>query len=621
MMFIKSAFASLLTFALAEVALAGTYYNASDLRNCYDYIVVGAGNAGLVVANRLSEDPRVKVLVIEAGDLDQGEDYIKIPRFGANQGGAFQSQYSWKYSSAPQEFINNRIISVPAGKVVGGSTALNALMWQRGTKADYDAWEALGNPGWGWDGLLPYFKKVENFAAPEPERVAAYNLTYEPSVRGTGGPISVSFGAVLPEFNKKFIDSFEELGFAKEKDGAGTGDAIGTFWTPTSVDNTSKERSYAKTGYFEPAVDRENFDALLDTIVTKVITRQNRYGKREVTAVEFATQGGAGERKTITVSREVILSAGAMQTPKILQLSGIGPQSLLSQHGISTVVNLPGVGQNYQDHTFMRILQNIPVPPIDDVAGAAGWAQTPRTGPWTGMQHINVLNFAPLSKVSDRAESILTRYAAQSSGQYLPTTDATVISGYNKQKAQIIAGLRDNTLTSTEVILSAAAIITYNQHPFSRGEVKIVSDDPLDHPSLDFRYGANPLDLEIHADSVRFARTIMDTEAIASLNPAEETSPGRSVTDDAGLIEWSKNAISTIFHSCGTAAMMPLADGGVVDSELKVYGVSNLRVVDASVVPIVPGTHIQATIYAIAEKASDIIKNSEVYQTGYATSS
>ena len=142
-------------------------------------------------------------MLIRSKISDQGEDFIKIPRFGANQGGAFQSDYSWKYNSVPQEFINNRIIHVPAGKVVGGSTALNALMWQRGTKADYDAWEALGNPGWGWDGLLPYFKKAENFSEPEPVRAAAHNLTYEPSVRGTDGPIKVSFGAVLPEFAGK----------------------------------------------------------------------------------------------------------------------------------------------------------------------------------------------------------------------------------------------------------------------------------------------------------------------------------------------------------------------------------------------------------------------------------
>ncbi|RPA82280.1 GMC oxidoreductase [Ascobolus immersus RN42] len=572
----------------------------------YDYVVIGGGHAGITVAARLAGDPKVSVLVIEAGGLDKSEEIITVPDQILK---SRNSEYDWSFNSVPQKNVNNRVINIPAGKVVGGGTVLNGMLFDRASISDYDAWVDLGNPGWRYKDLLPYFKKNERFVEPPKDLAEEMRITWDPKYHGYEGKTYSSFP---PWYNKEithgWINANEQLGVPLAFD-AYNGTALGVFYNTMSVDPRTMTRSHARLAYYEPVKNQSNFHILMRKHVTKILFKKK--GKNvEVEGVEYA-ESEDSPRITVKVKKEAILSAGGIGSPRILQASGVGPSKLLKSLNIPVVLDMPGVGANLQDHAWNTFLSELTTLPTHGLTPeeAETLYRVNKTGPRT-VGGSNLLTFLPLEMMSGPAytKKYIDSYKAQSPAQFLSTdTHPSVVAGYAAQKTILTKRLARNDMAASE--FSAAPQFTFiiQQHPFSRGHVHITSPSTFTAPEIDFRYGSNPLDFDILVESVRWLRKAYATPHLSKYNPVE-IAPGPDATSDEAITEWIKTTMDTMFHSCCTNAMMPKGLGGVVDSQLKVWGVSNLRVVDASVIPLIPATHLQSTVYAIAEKAADLIK-------------
>lgn len=334
-----------------------------------------------------------------------------------------------------------------------------------------------------------------------------------------------------------------------------------------------------------------------------------------MTGVEYAASAD-GARSTIAVDKEALMAAGSIHTPAILQISGIGATALHEEIGVDTVVDLPAVGQNFQDHILLSAVATITTDEITSslltsnetfAAEALAQYEQDRTGPYTTPTG-DFLLFLPLTTYSNASASIASQADSQDGTQYLPSdAPAEVIAGYQKEQAILNDRLTRNDSAVLEVIWDTGTLVLGLQHPYSRGYVKASSNSTFDMPNATPGYLSNPLDLAIMKEALTFARRVWATDAVASLSPVELL-PGANVTADADIESWIRDSVGTLYHPAGSCKMGTREEGGVVDTELKVYGVSNLRVVDASVMPLLPATHIMTAVYGVAEKAADIIK-------------
>ncbi|KAL1306311.1 hypothetical protein AAFC00_004392 [Neodothiora populina] len=536
--------------------------------------------------------------------------------------GAVGTVYDWNFTYASNPDLYNREVSIPLGHVVGGGSLLNILLFDRGSKGDYNLWEKFGAKGWGWKDILPFFKKSETFTPPSAEQIAEWNITYDPKAHGYDGPVRSSYSPYYFPSLHYFEAGLKEIGVSTPLDGA-NGEALGGFATTHAQDLRTQTRVTARTAYWDNANNRTNLHLLTNTRVTKLISSPGKNGSAKVTGVEFAATKDS-PRHTVGVNMEAVMAAGAIHTPQILQLSGIGNPALLQKFNISTVADVPGVGYNFQDHGMMYLKYNLSISPQSGslktnttlAADALAQYKQSRTGPYTTSTD-DYLVYLPIKDYQSNTSSIFTLAANQTATTYFDSdTPASVLAGYETQYDLLIKTLNSSSIAALEIIWNDNSMIIAGQHPLSRGSVKIQSTDPFAAPIADAAYLRNPIDAAVLSEGIKFLRRVMGTEAVASISPVE-IQPGSNVTSNADLDAYVRQSITTEFHPSGSCSIGPFKKGGVVDHHLRVYGVENLRVVDASVQPLIPASHIQSTVYAVAEKAADIIRkdNTDSYRS------
>ncbi|KAI0443442.1 hypothetical protein F4803DRAFT_514756 [Xylaria telfairii] len=597
--------------AAALIPLHASVVSRQEAENStYDFIVAGGGIAGLTVADRLTEDPTVSVLVVEAGPFDQGEDGVLIP-------GAYPAfQYFNGLESVPQEGLNNRSVDTICAKVVGGGSVVNAMVYLRGDKVDYDDWGKLGNPGWSWDSMLPYFLKGENFTAPDSDFAAQANISWDNSVRGTSGPVQYSYPNYFYPGSANWWNAAKSIGLPVVKDPE-AGNNLGIFWIPSVLDATTMTRSDARINHYDRVKAlRPNYHIVASTTVSKVLFN----GTRAV-GVEYLPSAG-GSSTNVYATKEVILTAGGVHTPQVLQLSGIGPQALLNELSIAVVQDLPGVGQNLQDQSTLTIEWNFTsniIPNSGSLDSNATYNaeqrelyDTDRTGAYTIVRSLSTnIGQLSLQLVTGNYSAIAAEARSRDPAASLPRdVDPTVLEGYKKQRELLIQQFegQDAAVGTLHWGTSSSSLI-YHLKPLSRGTVKINSTDPLASPVLDYRTATDPIDLAVYVALFRRNRELFAAPDMASLGPVEGSPFGAQVQTDEEIIAVLRQQINpSNAHQCCTAAMLPRELGGVVDSEWKVHGVQGLRVGDISYWPFQTSGAPTATMYASGEKLADVIK-------------
>jgi choline dehydrogenase len=523
----------------------------------FDFVIVGAGSAGCVLANRLSASGRHRVLLLEAGPRDRSL-WIHVPiGYGKTM---FHPVYNWGFHTDPEPNMNGRRIYWPRGRGLGGSSSINGLIYVRGQPEDYDRWEALGGRGWGWKSVLPFFIRMED------------NSRGASELHGAGGPQACSDIGERHELMDAIIDAAGELGIPRNDDFNGARqEGVGYYQLFTR----RGWRCSSASGYLRPAERRGNLRVVPNAHVTRVVFE----GARAV-GVRYR-QGGV--ERTVRAAREVILSAGAVQSPQLLQLSGVGPASLLQSLGIPVVRDLPGVGENLQDHLQLRLMYKCTRPITTNDELRSLWRRCAIGLKWL------VKRAGPLA-VGINQGGLFWRV--------LPESRTPDVQFHIATLSAELAGAKPHPW-------SGFTLSVCQLRPESRGHVRIRSADPMQPPSMQPNYLAAETDRRCAVAGVKLARALAAT---AALRPyvAEEHRPGPQAKSDADLLEFARNYGATIFHPSGTCKMGddPLA---VVDARLCVRGIGALRVVDCSIMPTLTSGNTHAPAVMIAEKASDLI--------------
>ena len=518
----------------------------------YDYVIVGAGSAGCVLANRLSADGD-SVLLLEAGNPDEQRE-IGMP---AAYSELFKSEVDWEYYTEPQPELNGRECYWPRGKTLGGSSSINAMIYARGQPADYDHWADLGNDGWDYEDVLEYFKRAE------------HNERGPSEYHGTGGPRNVADPQAPNELTEAFIEAGAAAGLPHNDDfNAGDQSGVGLY----QVTQKDGERHSAADAYLKPVLDRPNLTATTGAQVTEV-----RFDGREAVGVEYL-QDGSGSTETVTANEEVILSAGAINSPQLLMLSGVGPAEHLAAHDISVVHDLPGVGQNLQDHLQVKINYACEKPVSLEGADSL----------WNILKYL-LLNRGPLTSNVAEAGGFtsVTQGTERPEIQFHFGPSYSVNHGFDNPDGH-------------GFWLGALCL-----RPESRGRITLQSADPFDDPAVDPQYLTKQADVEVLLEGLKLIREILQAEPFDEYR-GEEVSPGADVQSEAELIEHIRETAASLYHPVGTCKMGD-DEMAVVDDRLRVDGVDGLRVVDASIMPSITSGNTDAPTTMIAEKAADSI--------------
>lgn len=524
----------------------------------YDYIIVGAGSAGAALAARLTEDPNTRVLLLEAGR--NGHFYTRFPvSFGLliNNPAA-----NWLYESEPEMGTANRVIPVPRGKVLGGSSAINGLVWVRGQPQDYDTWEKMGAPGWGWKDVAPLFNRMEDF-----ERGDGRG-------RGKGGPIHVSIVPDQNPFYDAVFHAAQQAGHPLNPDYNGLNqEGIGK----TQASIRHGRRMSVSYCYLDPAKGRANLSVITEAFVRRVLLE----GQRCVGLVyrQF------GREVEVRSTREVILSAGAVATPQLLELSGIGRPDILEAHGIKVQHALPAVGENFRDHIIARGAWRVRDPSVSYNSRVRGLGAM-REGLrylFTGGGFVSLPSAPQVAFLKSRPE--------------LATPDV--------QMHIVPYSIKDPKRRLMHDFPSFA-ISSYQLRPESLGSIHIRSTDPDAHPAIRFNFLSEEIDQRTIVGGLRMARAIANAPALDALRE-EEFSPGKNVETDAQILDWVRNNSQTAYHPIGTCRMGQ-GENTVVDERLRVHGIEGLRVADASIFPTMPSGNTNAAAILVGEKAADILR-------------
>ena len=525
----------------------------------YDYIIVGAGSAGCVMANRLSEDPGTRVLLLEAGPSDW-HPFVHMPAGLAKLIG--NKGVNWDYNTAPEPALGGRSLWWPRGKVLGGSSSINAMCYIRGNRRDYDEWDDLGAQGWYWDNVLPYFKRSEG------------NSRGPGKLHGGDGPLGVSDPRYQNPLSPVFIEAAHQAGLPLTDDFNGELQE-GFGWYQTTTRNGS--RSSAAEAFLKPVRARRNLK-----VITRASASRVTFDNGRANGVVYSVAGKGAYCEG--ASREVLLCGGALNSPQLLMLSGIGPAAHLRQHGIDVLVDLPGVGDNLQDHldicTMQRCTQPITYDQTNDALIALEYYLL-KKGPGT-------------SNIAETGGFLRSRFAE----------DERPDVQFHFVPAQLDDHGR-NSLPGFGYTLHSCFL-----RPRSRGRVSLVSNNAADKVRIEARYlsDAEGHDQKMMVECVRLSREIFSQPAFAPYR-GEELFPGAKVHDDAGIIEFIKRKAESIYHPAGTCKMgSPEDPMAVLDPKLRVRGVEALRVIDASVIPKLIGGNTNAPTMMIAERAADLIR-------------
>ncbi|KAK7972542.1 alcohol oxidase [Apiospora saccharicola] len=607
----------------------------------FNYIIIGGGTAGMVVAARLSEDPNVTVLVLEAGADRSSDPVVLTPALFSTQIG--KPEYDWMFRSTRQPHLNDRIIAQPRGKQLGGSSAMNIMVMMYPSRDNLDAWGALGNEGWSFDEMAPYYRKMSTITPPGPNarEVVQVDKWHDPLLDGDSGPLQIGWGNSYPEsLHGAWVKTFDNLLGRGMTGDPRNGEAVGGFQNMESVSPDTRYRSYAANAYYGPeARSRPNLTVMTNTLVVRIETQKTPSG---VVATAVNVRMPEGEEQYFDAIDEVVLCAGAIQSPQLLELSGIGGRALLEQHGIPVMIDSPNVGENLQDHPIVgqlfevkegiRSLDLLRDPAYAEAAmeefsthKTGVLSQPPCTSAYTP--------FVDKDGVMHEAEvkALLDQYLGtkgnntHDKNKYYADDNNTVI----EREIQLIRNSMEKP-RSNQVqyhLLPASlpvqdpngiapvfdkpqiAVMAILSHPLGRGHVHINSSSVIDPPTLDPCYLEHPLDMEILARSVQFTERIVSTPPFANALTGERYPdfPSADVSIDRAK-EIVRQVAFSCYHPAGTCGMRPREAGGVVDARLVVHGTTNLRVVDASVFPLMPSGNLQATVYAVAERAADFIK-------------
>lgn len=504
--------------------------------NTFDYIIVGAGSTGCVIAHRLSANRSIRVLLLEAGGPDTNPNIHTINTVVSLWG----TEIDWQFFTEPQPGLNNRRINLIQGKVLGGGSSIHAMMYMRGNAKNFDLWNALGNEGWSYRDVLPYFKKSEDYEDGASE------------FHGVGGPMPVRKCPSLSPVAVAFLDAAMELGYAGpdwDFNGGWQEDGVGLVQFNMTRDH---RRSSSATAFLTPICDRPNLTLQTHATATRLLIEANR-----VVGVEYRQNGQIYQARA---EQEVILSAGTILSPKLLLLSGIGPAEALRSIGLPVVADLPGVGQNLQDHLRLQVIYQSPqqMPTLDVLAEVALFTHT--------------------------------RHDMQAAPPDL--------------QINFSAGLPQLAPPEFNATGPVSIFVPVLVQPQSRGEVRLRSTDPSDSPIIDPHYLEMPTDVAAYQQAIELCRHLAQTKAFAAFN-AGEVAPG----PNANLEAYIRTYADTIWHPVGTCKMGrdPMA---VVDPQLRVYGVTGLRVADASIMPAIPSGNTNASCVMIGEKAADLILQS-----------
>ncbi|KAJ3895340.1 alcohol oxidase [Lentinula edodes] len=585
------AFLTVLAPFCAAVVYDATF-DALPLSTKHDYVIVGGGVAGSVVANRLTENSNVSVLLLEAGPFHKGVIETEVPFYFWL---GIPSTYQWNYTTVPQSSANNRSIAYPRGHILGGSSAINGLVYDRAATSDFDKLANMsGDSGWAWESMLTYYEKLETFGPPSD----GHNITdqFDPSVHGFSGPLGVSLPGYSQTLDSLVLETLNNGTFPYNQD-SNSGDEIGFGWQVSTIHNGT--RTTAATAYLaDNYLARPNLDIVVNAFVTRVLASNGS----EIDTVEFHAVGNK-----VQASQEVIMSAGSINTPYILLSSGIGDNATLSSMNITPIHHLPSVGQNMSDTTVMyvswEVNSNDTFDPLlnNETARAEAFSEWNATR--TGRMANGVINLSGMLRMNDSdptVQSIYQQYSESVAGSNDADFEMLFIDGY-------ISTSNSTYFSMLYGVLS----------PLSRGSITLNASDPLGPPLIDPNYFASEYDVLVMRQALLTGFNFLSSEPWTSylgtpVNGLAEVISAVGTGDFTAMDQLMRNGVQNGAHLVATSSMSPYgADWGVVDPDLRVKGLDGLRVVDASVYPFVPGGATQLPTYCLAERASDIIKGSQ----------